>query len=131
MLLNNSGRRSRRLLAMLGRPRAMLALALVVVTAYYWFSSGPAETVQVVKQKPPAENGRLSLQTGSKKMPYWDIQASDLQNWRDPDDSEDPKDVVRGYEQDGRARDEGSVSRLQKEKDMRKIWRYVYKATAK
>lgn len=118
---------------MLGRPRAILVLAMVFVTIYYLTSTSPEplESAPIVKEKPPAENGRMSLPTGSKKMPYWDIHAEDLRNWRDPDDEEDPNDVMEGYEQDGKMRDEHTVSRLQKEKDMRKIWRYVYKATAK
>ena len=40
-------------------------------------------------------------------------------------------DTLPGYETDGTVRDAGAVGRLQHEKDLRKMWRYAYKATAK
>lgn len=86
-------------------------------------------------EKPAQKEEKPNPPAGQKgkpnEKPYWDISAEDLKNWRDPDDHEDPKDVAEGFEKDGKPRDEGTISRLQAEKDMRKIWRYVYKTTAK
>lgn len=61
----------------------------------------------------------------------WKVDINDLRKWSDPDDHEDPNDVEPGYETDGKVREAGSISRLQHEKDLRKMWRYAYKTTAK
>lgn len=130
MLSHTSRLSRRRLLYLTTRPRSLLTIALVAFTFYYLIFSASEPDTQVVSSK-ATKNGKLSLQTGVKQVPYWDIQADDLRNWRDPDDSEDPNDIEPGYEQDGKSRDEGAISRLAAEKDYRKIWRYVYKATSK
>lgn len=61
----------------------------------------------------------------------WDIDIEDLTYWSDPDDKETNDNVLEGYETDGTAREPGDVARLQHEKDLRKMWRYAYKTTAK
>lgn len=61
----------------------------------------------------------------------WEIDIDDLTYWSDPDDPETNDDVLPGYETDGTPREAGDVARLQHEKDLRKMWRYAYKTTAK
>ncbi|EXV01429.1 DUF3405 domain protein [Metarhizium robertsii] len=61
----------------------------------------------------------------------WEIDIDDLTYWSDPDDPETNDDVLPGYETDGTHREAGDVARLQHEKDLRKMWRYAYKTTAK
>ncbi|KAJ3481394.1 hypothetical protein NLG97_g7830 [Lecanicillium saksenae] len=63
-------------------------------------------------------------------IPYWELSANDIKHWSDPDDREDPNEVEPGTEQDGTPRGADEVSRLQDEKDRRKLWRYLYRATA-
>ncbi|XWW95900.1 hypothetical protein V2A60_003869 [Cordyceps javanica] len=63
-------------------------------------------------------------------IPYWDLNISDIRHWSDPDDNEDPNAVQPGTEQDGTQRSPGEISLLQDEKDKRKLWRYLYRATA-
>lgn len=132
------------------RPRFLLALAFALATVYLFIYSGPSHDLKIINpihpsrpqsNSPNQQNspyGGSSRKGGKSKghgkvteKVYWDIQAEDLKNWRDPDDHENPNDVTPGFEQDGIERDEGTISRLQNEKDMRKIWRYVYKSTAK
>ncbi|KAK5987217.1 hypothetical protein PT974_11341 [Cladobotryum mycophilum] len=82
------------------------------------------------KQEKPLN---MDVETYNKEVEMlesWDLNIEDLRKWRDPDDKEDPSDVAEGYETDGKQRDSGTISRLQHEKDMRKMWRYAYKATA-
>lgn len=64
-------------------------------------------------------------------IPYLELSASDIENWSDPDDREDPNQVEPGTEQDGTVRGADEISRLQDEKDKRKLWRYLYRATSK
>ncbi|OAA57675.1 hypothetical protein ISF_06916 [Cordyceps fumosorosea ARSEF 2679] len=71
------------------------------------------------------KNGKIDETT-----PYWELRASDIKHWSDPDDNEDPNNVQPGTEQDGTPRNADEVSRLQDEKDKRKLWRYLYRATA-
>lgn len=61
----------------------------------------------------------------------WEIDIEDLANWHDKTDSEKDDDVLPGHETDGTPRDPGDVMKLQHEKDLRKLWRYAYKTTAK
>ncbi|KAJ6443681.1 major facilitator superfamily transporter [Purpureocillium lavendulum] len=60
----------------------------------------------------------------------WNISIDDLRHWKDPDDQEDPNDVLPGDELDGASRTPADVARLQHEKDQRKLWRHAYKSTA-
>jgi len=61
----------------------------------------------------------------------WDFSIDDIKDWTDPDDKEDPNDIEPGYETDGVEREPGEISKTQHEKDLRKMWRYAYKMTAK
>ncbi|KAG6013731.1 hypothetical protein E4U43_007139 [Claviceps pusilla] len=61
----------------------------------------------------------------------WEIDIEDLANWHDKTDSEKDDDVLPGHETDGTPREPGDVMKLQHEKDLRKMWRYAYKTTAK
>ncbi|KAL7942177.1 hypothetical protein V8C42DRAFT_160077 [Trichoderma barbatum] len=75
----------------------------------------------------------MDLETYNKEVEMlesWDLTIEELREWKDPSDKENYKDVAPGYETDGKGRDSGTVSRLQHEKDMRKMWRYAYKTTA-
>jgi hypothetical protein len=135
---------TRRMLMSRPRPRTMLLVALATVTAYYLLFTGPSSTVQIVPyiheattpssespmpeddaNVPKTETGQIDLAA------EWEIDLKDLRKWRDVDDPEDPNDIEPGYETDGKDREPGEIGRLQHEKDMRKMWRYVYKATAK
>lgn len=120
------------------RPRSFLLIALATVTAYYLVFSGPSPSLHVVpyihgdapaEQTPVDEDGPPSK--GRPPKSPWDIDINDIKDWKDPDDPEDPNDVEPGEELDGTERDPGAIAKLQKEKDLRKIWRYVYKATKK
>lgn len=62
---------------------------------------------------------------------YLNIKIENVGAWRDPTDPEDPKEVEPGHEFDGKSREPGELGRLQHEKDLRRIWRYVYKMTSK
>lgn len=62
--------------------------------------------------------------------PYWEVEISDIENWQDPDDDEDPNNIEPGSANDGQDRDYGAVSRLKEEKDKRKLWRYLYRMTS-
>ncbi|KAL7936942.1 hypothetical protein V8C35DRAFT_211886 [Trichoderma chlorosporum] len=75
----------------------------------------------------------MDLETYNKEtemLDAWDLSIQELRQWNDEDDKEDYDDVAPGYETDGKGRDSGTVSRLQHEKDMRKMWRYAYRTTA-
>lgn len=65
------------------------------------------------------------------KKKDWELTSDEIKDWKDPTDEEDPKDVAPGYETDGKHREPGELSRLQREKDLRKEWRHHYKVTAK
>lgn len=91
----------------------------------------PLEPEQEKEEEKPLN---MDIDTYNKELEMlesWDLNIEDLRQWKDPDDKEDPKDVAPGYETDGKDRDSGTISRLQHEKDMRKMWRYAYKTTAK
>lgn len=122
---------SRRIL----RPKTILLGALATFTVYYFLFSDPSPGSRVVPY--PHENKDSGQQvTGlngeitQSKSP-WDVDPSEIRNWRDSDDEEDPNDVEPGYYGDGKQRKEGEISRLQSEKDLRKMWRYAYKMTKK
>ncbi|KEY73710.1 hypothetical protein S7711_06284 [Stachybotrys chartarum IBT 7711] len=137
---------ARRMLMSRPRPKTMLVVALATITAYYLVFSGPSSrlhpvpymhdaptssaNVPIISNEdedanlPKDESGRVDLAA------EWEISLQDLRKWKDPDDPEDPADVEPGYETDGKDREPGQIGRLQHEKDMRKMWRYVYKATA-
>ncbi|RFU72785.1 major facilitator superfamily transporter [Trichoderma arundinaceum] len=85
------------------------------------------------QEKEPEKPLNMDLETYNKEIEMleaWDLNIEDLRQWKDPSDKEDPNDVAPGYETDGKGRDSGTISRLQHEKDMRKMWRYAYKTTA-
>ncbi|KAK2592679.1 hypothetical protein QQS21_009609 [Conoideocrella luteorostrata] len=144
----------RRVLTSRPRPRSLLILALAVLTTYFMVFSGPSPSLHIVpfnKGKPNwsgsvgsngQQNGNfedVSLHpdpghhheepTGTRAG--WEIDIEDLTYWHDPDDPETNDDVLPGYETDGTPRGAGEVSKLQHEKDLRKMWRYAYKTTAK
>jgi hypothetical protein len=135
---------SRRALLSRPRPRILLIIALVTATACFLLFSGPAHEFRVIPYTsvdptntgPPAAPVAAEGETsyfdgeGDEREP-WEIDIEDLRKWRDPDDKEDPTDVEPGYETDGTERDNGQIGKLQHEKDMRKMWRYAYKTTAK
>lgn len=76
----------------------------------------------------------MDLETYNKEIEMlesWDLTIEELRQWKDPSDKENYNDVAPGYETDGKGRDSGTISRLQHEKDMRKMWRYAYKTTAR
>lgn len=93
--------------------------------------AGQGENSQVSADDATSESSANNT-SGSKQpvKPYWDVEISDIQNWDDPDDDEDPNNVEPGYEQDGQQRGAGPTSNLQDEKDKRKLWRYLYRMTA-
>ncbi|KAH7326163.1 hypothetical protein B0I35DRAFT_347804 [Stachybotrys elegans] len=125
------------------RPRTLLLAALASLTAYYLLFTGPSTSVQIVPyiheattpstQAPTPEDDANVPKTETGQIDLaaeWEIDLKDLRKWRDVDDPEDPNDIEPGYETDGKDREPGEIGRLQHEKDMRKMWRYVYKATA-
>ncbi|KAG6020222.1 hypothetical protein E4U41_002916 [Claviceps citrina] len=61
----------------------------------------------------------------------WEIDIEDLSQWNEKDHFDDNLEPLAGFETDGTQREPGEVVRLQHEKDLRKIWRYAYKTTAK
>ncbi|PHH59827.1 hypothetical protein CDD81_2463 [Ophiocordyceps australis] len=132
------------------RPRIIVFVILASITSYFLLFSGHAPKVHIVpylhdktianKGSPPADEKPLTggPDASDDRPPKppgptsadWDIDIEDLRYWSDPDDKEDPNDALPGYETDGTPRGPGDVGRLQHEKDMRKMWRYVYKTTA-
>ncbi|KAM3441996.1 hypothetical protein NHJ13734_002584 [Beauveria thailandica] len=122
------------------KPRFLLfAAALAFATCFLFFTrSADLRIVPYVNksgygvglfgaEKPLIEikkNGVESI------IPDLELSASDIKHWSDPDDREDPNQVQPGTEQDGTQRSFDEISRLQDEKDKRKIWRYLYRATA-
>ncbi|UKZ46488.1 hypothetical protein TrVGV298_000692 [Trichoderma virens] len=75
----------------------------------------------------------MDLETYNKEIEMldaWDLTIEELRQWKDEGDKENYDDVAPGYETDGKGRDSGTISRLQHEKDMRKMWRYAYRTTA-
>lgn len=72
-----------------------------------------------------------NLDSVDAAIPHVELSASDIKHWSDPDDNEDPDRVEPGTEQDGTPRGANEISLLQDEKDKRKLWRYLYRATAK
>ncbi|PHH88928.1 hypothetical protein CDD83_6875 [Cordyceps sp. RAO-2017] len=143
-MLNPQGRRA---LLSLPRPRVILILALASVTSYLLLFSGQGPRVHIVpylRERPQKTTPTTAPTTPTdgpepdaprpdalaETKSEWQIDIDDLRYWSDPDDHEDPNDVLPGYETDGTDREPGDISRLQHEKDLRKMWRYVYKTTA-
>lgn len=138
-MLNPNGRR---MFSGRPRPRTLLLIALAAVTTYYLVFSGPAPQLHVVTQlhnggdsqggivPKPATGTDGEFYSESQQKGQWDFEIEDIKGWRDPDDHEDPDDVEPGYETDGKERDPGQISRLQREKDLRRMWRYAYKMSA-
>ncbi|KOS20115.1 hypothetical protein ESCO_006146 [Escovopsis weberi] len=73
-----------------------------------------------------SENWRKEL----KVLQSLDLTLKQLRNWKDAGDPEKPDAITEGFETDGKMRNSDQVSLLQHEKDMRKLWRYVYKTTS-
>lgn len=125
-MLNPQGRR---ILMSRPRPRSVLFITLAAFTTYILFFSGPS--IRMSYPSPPRlvpdEHATAESQ---EMMRDWEIDIEEVRKWKDPDDPEDPNLVEPGYETDGKDREPGDIGKLQHEKDMRKLWRYVYKATA-
>lgn len=126
------------------RARTVLLIALASLIAYHVLFSGSSPRLHIVPylREPTASrdqsgpgSGRTASDPAAKPSAgtkaEWEIDIEDLRSWSDPDDQEDPNDTLPGYEGDGIERDHGSIGRLQHEKDLRKMWRYAYKTTAK
>jgi hypothetical protein len=147
MLLGAPGRR---ILTSRPRTRTLIFFTLAAITTYYLLFSEPTPQLCVVPYQPetpvakaPAAGsaeppGRPQSVLAGAKNPdratldsYLNIKIEDVGNWRDPTDPEDPKEVEPGHEFDGKSREPGELGRLQHEKDLRRIWRYVYKMTSK
>lgn len=123
------------------KPRFLLfAAALAFATCFLFFTrSTDLRIVPYVNkngygaglfgaEKPLLETNKNGVEA---VIPDLELSASDIKHWIDPDDPEDPNQVQPGTEQDGTQRSFDEISRLQDEKDKRKIWRYLYRATAK
>ena len=93
----------------------------------------PVEPVAPVEPVTPVESIAPSEpeQTIPKEKPVWDVEVESLSNWREDGDGENYDDAEPGYETDGKDREAGQIAGLRHEKDMRKLWRYGYKMTAK
>lgn len=140
------------------RPRSLFIIALALTTTYFLVLSGPPSRLHIVPYKNGDSANQGSAFTGTagkqNEKPLasdtignsdpghnhdgptgtradWEIDIEDLVNWRDPDDPETNDDVLPGHETDGTPREPPDVARLQHEKDLRKMWRYAYKTTAK
>ncbi|KAF4584129.1 major facilitator superfamily transporter [Ophiocordyceps camponoti-floridani] len=129
-MLNPPGRRK---LMPLPRPRIIFLLALAAATSYLVLFSRHAPHVHMVPylRDPPAPSPSPSRPDElSETKAEWHVEIDDLRYWRDPTDGENPDDVLPGYETDGKHREPGDVGRLQHEKNLRKMWRYLYMTTA-
>lgn len=142
------------------RPKSLVFIILAALTTYLLVFTGPSTRLRIVPynkvqseqhSSPPVRVGEQQNEkslditedvtlkndpghhheetTGTRAG--WEIDIDDLTYWSDPDDTETEDDVLPGYETDGTPREPGDVYRLQHEKDLRKMWRYAYKTTAK
>ncbi|GAB0134985.1 hypothetical protein EsDP_00003337 [Epichloe bromicola] len=154
-MLHPQGRRT---LLSRPRPRSLFIIALALMTTYFLVLSGPPSRLHIVpykngdsanpgsaftgtagkqNEKPLASDEILNSDPGhhhdepTGTRAGWEIDIEDLTNWSDPDDAETNDDVLPGHETDGTPREPPDVARLQHEKDLRKMWRYAYKTTAK
>lgn len=140
------GAPGRRMLTSRPRTRTLIFLVLAAITTYYLLFSEPSPQLRVVPYQPetpvdassPSGGGRPQTVLAGATNPdratldsYLNIKIEDVGDWRDPTDPEDPKEVEPGHEFDGKSREPGELGRLQHEKDLRRIWRYVYKMTSK
>ncbi|KAM3510484.1 hypothetical protein MY11210_005886 [Beauveria gryllotalpidicola] len=122
------------------KPRFLLfAAALAFATCFLFFTrSADLRVVPYVNKSGygvgfiGAEKPLIEIKNNDvdSDIPDLELSASDIKHWSDPDDPEDPNQVQPGTEQDGTQRTFDEISRLQDEKDKRKIWRYLYRATA-
>jgi hypothetical protein len=136
------------------RRRTVLLVTLATFTTYFLLFSGPSPKLHVVpylhgktggssqpvdSEKPLTDSGAgggdptyFDDDDDDEGMgEFWHIDIEDLRKWKDTDDQEDYSNVESGYERDGKVRDNDQIGNLQHEKDLRKLWRYVYKTTAK
>lgn len=116
------------------RPKTVFLGALATFAVYYLFFSGPSSRLHMVpyihdNQSPGQQSIDPNSDVSGQTKKPWDVEIEDIKGFRDEGDQEDPNDVEPGYETDGTERSEGSISRLQKEKDMRQLWRYSYKVS--
>jgi hypothetical protein len=134
----------RRMLSSRPRTRTLIFFILASITTYYILFSEPSSSLKVVPYQPDAPatapgqgTGPQAVLAGAKNPDratldsYLNIKIEDVGDWRDPTDPEDPREIEPGHEFDGKSREPGELGRLQHEKDLRRIWRYVYKMTAK
>ncbi|EGX88360.1 hypothetical protein CCM_08403 [Cordyceps militaris CM01] len=125
------------------KPRFLLFAAAMAFTTCFFFFTRSADLRIVPYVHDNGKSYGLNLFGSSEKplmdptdknnggaIPYWELSASDIKHWSDPDDREDPNEVQPGTEQDGTQRGADETSKLQDEKDKRKLWRYLYRATA-
>lgn len=121
------------------RPRVLaFAIVLALTTCFVFFTRSADLRIIPYTHDHKTEHFSSDLpETGPSDLntladaPYWELNASDIKHWHDPTDKEDPNNIEPGTEQDGKDRGADEVSRLQDEKDKRKLWRYIYAATAK
>lgn len=137
-------------LVMISRPRSFLLIAFAALTTYLIIFSGPSAKFQVVPYlhekfggagKSDGEKSWLSGQGGGKLSEagdaeyyttnVWGINLEDLRKWKDVEDPEDFTNVEPGEERDGTPKNKFQIGNLQFEKDLRKMWRFIYKKTAK
>ena len=113
------------------RPRSLILGVLATLTVYYVFISGSTRDLLPYYHEGQSSSGRSGgvLDNSKQTKDDWDIDIEQIREWSDPDDHENPHEVEPGYETDGKVRNEDQISKLQPEKDMRKLWRYLYKAS--
>lgn len=135
---------SRRMLTSRPRSRTLIFLLLAAITTYYLIFSDPSPQLRAVPYQPEPPTPDLSEQPGKPQKvlggatnpdraildSYLNVNIKDVGDWRDPTDPEDPNEVEPGHEFDGKSREPGELGRLQHEKDLRRIWRFVYSKTA-
>lgn len=116
------------------RPRNVILVTLSVLVTYFLVFSGPAPDLHGVPYlgETPVKQGtgnRAGTDKGddfAKNKHLYDVDISEIQDWRDVTDGEDPNNVHPGYEGDGVTDGAGEISNTQHEKDLRKLWRYAY-----
>lgn len=125
---------SRRMCAARPRPRTIVLAIVATLATYMLVFNGPSKRFQVVPYLHDSSgasiSGPASLDSNRVKT-TWDFSIEDIKGWHDPDDNEDPNDVEPGYDTDGTVREPGQISKTQLEKDLRTMWRYAYKMSAK
>jgi hypothetical protein len=140
MMLGPPGRR---MLTSRPKTRTLIFFVLAAVTTYYILFSEPAPPMRVpppqpqTPLEPPVPGARPQTVLAGPNNPdravldsYLNIKIQDVGDWRDPTDPEDPNEIEPGHEFDGKSREPGELGRLQHEKDLRRIWRFIYKMTS-